>query len=99
MPNPVVPQFPQKVIRADGSTFVHWTTSPRSLLRLTRDVTNNPMWNLNDVSKTSELENEGQMAGRMGRFNRRFGEGEQGTDWMGEVLENANAPGSGGGKK
>ena len=42
LPNPVVPQFPQRVIRSDGSTFTHWTTSPRSVIRLTRDVTNNP---------------------------------------------------------
>lgn len=75
-----MPQFPQKVIRSDGSTFVHWTTSPRSVLRLTRDVTNNPLWNLGDLSKTSELENEGQMTGRMGRFNRRFAEGQGRTE-------------------
>ena len=32
-------------IRADGSSFVHWTASPRSLIKLTREVTNNTTWN------------------------------------------------------
>ena len=45
LPNPVVPHFPQRVTLADGSTFIHWTTSPRSAIRLTRDNTNNPVWN------------------------------------------------------
>ncbi|KAG1738012.1 hypothetical protein EDB19DRAFT_1909457 [Suillus lakei] len=28
LPNPVVPHFPQRVVRADGSSYMQWTTSP-----------------------------------------------------------------------
>ncbi|KZP25943.1 hypothetical protein FIBSPDRAFT_1041040 [Athelia psychrophila] len=38
LPAPLVSHFPQRVIRADGSTFVQHTTSPRSLFKLTRDL-------------------------------------------------------------
>src|ERR1700689_706777 len=70
LPNPVVPQFPQRVIRADGSTFVHWTTSPRSLFRLTRDLTNNPLWNSGSMG--GQRGEEELVGGSVGRFNRRF---------------------------
>ncbi|EIM84621.1 uncharacterized protein STEHIDRAFT_23193, partial [Stereum hirsutum FP-91666 SS1] len=74
LPNPIVPQFPQRVIRSDGSSFTHWTTSPRSLLRLTRDLTNNPFWNVSLMTKEG-AEEESAVTGRLGRFQRRFGEG------------------------
>ena len=84
LPNPVVPQFPQRVIRSDGSSFVHWTTSPRSVIKLTRDVTNNPTWNPG-MWKSDSTEEESAITGRLGRFNRRF-EGLGGhnseVDWM-----------------
>ena len=73
LPNPVAPKFPQKVIRSDGSSFVQWTTSPKSLVRLTRDMTNNPLWNM-AASNDRSLEEESGTAGRMGRFSRRFEE-------------------------
>ncbi|KZW00505.1 hypothetical protein EXIGLDRAFT_639238, partial [Exidia glandulosa HHB12029] len=50
IPNPVVPTFVQRVVRSDGSTFLHRTTSPKSYIRLTRDVTNSPLFN-NGVTK------------------------------------------------
>ncbi|KAJ7194671.1 hypothetical protein GGX14DRAFT_678192 [Mycena pura] len=88
LPNPVVPKFPQRVIRADGSSFVHWTTSPRSQIRLTRDTTSNPMWNTGMWADGRGLEEESETTGRLGRFNRRFdgigGAGEN-VDWMGGV--------------
>lgn len=83
LPNPCVPRFPQLVVRADGSTFTHYTTSPRSTFSLTRDTTNNPLWapffgNKEDAESAA-------LAGRLGRFNKRFdglgGLGE-GVDWM-----------------
>ena len=84
LPNPVLPQFPQRVIRSDGSSFVHWTTSPRSVIKLTRDVTNNPTWNPG-MWKSDSTEEESAITGRLGRFNRRF-EGLGGhnseVDWM-----------------
>jgi len=78
LPAPVVPQFPQQVIRSDGSTFTHWTTSPRSLIRLTRDVTNHPIWNSAAVwargdAEGDEGEEDGKAKGGLGRFKRRFG--------------------------
>ncbi|KDQ54620.1 hypothetical protein JAAARDRAFT_49224 [Jaapia argillacea MUCL 33604] len=97
LPNPVVPQFPQKVIRADGSTFVHWTTSPRSLIRLARDLTNNPLWNSSLMKGESE-EEESETSGRLGRFKRRFGSPQEGAmDWDGDWSSvtgdgDANAP-------
>lgn len=81
LPNPVVPQFPQRVIRADGSSFRHWTTSPRSLIRLTRDVTNHPLWNVSALTGEGAME-ESEVTGRLGRFNRKFVEG---VDWMSEA--------------
>jgi len=88
MPNPIVPQFPQRVVRSDGSTFIHWTTSPRSVIRLSRDVTSNPLWNVGMIS-ASGVQEESETSGRLGRFNRRFGEvgADQGRDfdWMSEV--------------
>ncbi|KAF7759668.1 hypothetical protein Agabi119p4_11363 [Agaricus bisporus var. burnettii] len=77
LPNPIIPKFPQTVIRSDGTSFVQWTTSPRSLIRLTRDTTNNPIWNtgmwISDLR--GGLEEENGTTGRMGRFNRKFGTG------------------------
>lgn len=83
LPNPTVPQFPQMVVRADGSTFTHYTTSPRYVMRLTRDTTNHPMWQP-FVGNKEDAAAE-QLAGRLGRFNKRFdGLGGLGTevDWM-----------------
>ncbi|KAF8266256.1 hypothetical protein EI94DRAFT_1733675 [Lactarius quietus] len=81
LPNPVVPQFPQRVIRADGSSFTHWTTSPRPLIRLTRDVTNHPLWNVSALTGEGAAE-ESEVTGRLGRFNRKFVEE---IDWMSEA--------------
>jgi len=81
LPNPVVPQFPQRVIRADGSSFTHWTTSPRSLIRLTRDVTNHPLWNVSALTGEGAAE-ENEVTGRLGRFNRKFVDD---VDWMSEA--------------
>ena len=71
LPSPIVPQFPQRVILADGSSFTHWTTSPRSTIKLTRDTTNNPLWNpWLEAGNAEDL--EGSAAGRLGRFRRKF---------------------------
>lgn len=84
LPNPVVPHFPQRVILADGSTFIQWTTSPRSTIKLTRDTTNNPLWNPWLESSNPE-DAEGASAGRLGRFRRKFeelGGTELEMDWV-----------------
>ncbi|CAK5280896.1 unnamed protein product [Mycena citricolor] len=85
LPNPVVPKFPQRVVRADGSSFTHWTTSPRSSIVLTRDTTSNPLWNTGMWADGRGLEEENETTGRLGRFNRRFdgiGGSGQSVDWM-----------------
>ncbi|THU79471.1 hypothetical protein K435DRAFT_736909 [Dendrothele bispora CBS 962.96] len=91
LPNPVVPKFPQRVIRADGSSFTHWTTSPRSIIRLTRDTTNNPAWNTYMWADDQAVEDEANTTGRVGRFNRRFegigGHGDKQMDWAGSMKE------------
>ncbi|KZP25945.1 hypothetical protein FIBSPDRAFT_855235 [Athelia psychrophila] len=79
LPAPLVPHFPQRVIRADGSTFVQHTTSPRSLFKLTRDLTNNPLWNAAKMSGARM--DEELVGGAVGRFKRRF----EGSVGMGEV--------------
>ncbi|KAH7108420.1 hypothetical protein BKA62DRAFT_764473 [Auriculariales sp. MPI-PUGE-AT-0066] len=96
MPNPVVPSFMQRVTRADGSTFIHRTTSPRAEVRLTRDVTNNPLYN-NGVSKggifgvdadegaAAALEDE---SSGMSRFKKRFDDlGRSSMAWINELNE------------
>jgi hypothetical protein len=87
LPNPLVPKFPQKVIRSDGTSFTHWTTSPKSLVRLTRDTTNNPHWNTGNPSDRS-VEDESGASGRLGRFSRKFeelGSHLDDTSWMEEM--------------
>lgn len=87
LPNPMVPKFPQKVIRSDGTSFTHWTTSPRSLVRLTRDTTNNPIYNTGRDGDRS-VEEETGSTGRLGRFNRKFeefGADLEDTTWMDDL--------------
>ncbi|CDO77107.1 hypothetical protein BN946_scf184592.g3 [Trametes cinnabarina] len=90
LPNPMVPVFPQRLVRVDGSTIIHYTTSPRSTIRLTRDTTNNPVWNAARFVGMDEEEDE--VTGRMGRFSRKFGElGGQRSDmdWLNEATGDA----------
>ncbi|KAI0351148.1 hypothetical protein OH77DRAFT_1487929 [Trametes cingulata] len=93
LPNPMVPVFPQRLVRVDGSTIIHYTTSPRSLIRLTRDTTNNPVWNAARFMGMDEEEDE--VTGRMGRFSRRFAEldGQRSDmDWMGQASDETVDP-------
>nr|VWP02506.1 DNA repair protein rad18 [Ganoderma boninense] len=79
--------------RAVGSsrtpwTVIHWTTSPRSVIRLTRDTTNNPLWNAARFVGMDEEEDE--VTGRMGRFSRRFADlggqkADLNMDWLNEA--------------
>ncbi|KAF8126353.1 hypothetical protein EV363DRAFT_1585972 [Boletus edulis] len=86
LPAPVVPHFLQHVTRADGSTFTHWTTSPRSKLILTRDTTNHPLWNATErvcgASSERSQDEEEEGTGRMTRFRKRFGEGIGADEWL-----------------
>ncbi|KAG8788722.1 hypothetical protein FRB91_002505 [Serendipita sp. 411] len=71
LPPPVIPTYPQKVTLSDGSTFMHWTTSPKSSIRLTRDISNSPLWTLS----TTRSGQEEDVSGRLGRFQSRFNQG------------------------
>ncbi|BFZ56649.1 hypothetical protein PYCC9005_003696 [Savitreella phatthalungensis] len=59
--------FTQTVILSDGSTVSRMTTSPRSSVRLTRDIRNNPLWNPSSASGVQREE-----TGRLARFRDRF---------------------------
>jgi hypothetical protein len=72
LPPPCVPEFPQLVIRADGSSYTHYTTSPRSVIHLTRDLTNSPLWNTALWAGRADGELEDEATGRLGRFRRKF---------------------------
>jgi ribosomal protein L31 len=99
IPAPVPAVYAQTVVLSDGSTFTAHTTAPTpSIIRLTRDVTNNPLWAPGTDRRGLA---DGAEDGRVGRFRRRFegasmsGEQEEGAqstkefgegdfDWMGE---------------
>ena len=68
LPAPLPQIFPQKVLLSDGSTFTSYTTAPTpEIIRLTRDVTNNALWQ--PGMSTGGLKEED---GRVGRFRRMF---------------------------
>ncbi|KIY49622.1 hypothetical protein FISHEDRAFT_22887, partial [Fistulina hepatica ATCC 64428] len=73
LPNPVVPMFPQRIVRADGASFTHYTTSPRPFMRLSRDTSNSPIWNTH-LWALGDAQDENELTGRLGRFTRRFQE-------------------------
>jgi ribosomal protein L31 len=86
--------YPQRVVLSDGSTFTSYTTAPTpSILRLTRDVTNNPLWAPGTEKRGL---GDGVEEGRVGRFRRRF----EGTAGVGlETSEGASAGAGAGAKK
>ncbi|KAI8900398.1 hypothetical protein BC833DRAFT_508405, partial [Globomyces pollinis-pini] len=59
--------FRQVVVHSDGSTFKIQSTSPKSLLTLTKDTVNHPLWN---VFSTVIDDQTGELA----KFNTRFGD-------------------------
>ncbi|KAI8057165.1 hypothetical protein BDF22DRAFT_610678, partial [Syncephalis plumigaleata] len=60
--------FTQTVILSNGASFTRRTTSPRSILRLTKDTRNHPLWN---PTTQTELDDE---SGTLSKFTKRFGE-------------------------
>lgn len=87
LPRPV-PLYPSLTLLADGSSISLQTTSPRSATRLTRDITNHPLWNPG-MERRSGAQGEDE-SGRLGRFRRRFGQpGEE------RAAAPAAAPGEG----
>ncbi|KAJ9098158.1 hypothetical protein QFC21_004487 [Naganishia friedmannii] len=75
IPNPLPALYPQLVIQADGSSFTQYTTAPSpAVYRLTRDVTNNPLWNLNKDGGMGRRGDGEEDGGRLARFRRLYGE-------------------------
>ena len=75
IPNPLPAIYPQLVILSDGSSFTSYTTAPSpAVYRLTRDVTNNPLWNLNKDSGLGRRGEGEEDGGRLARFKRLYGE-------------------------
>ncbi|KAI5808770.1 hypothetical protein DFH27DRAFT_650047 [Peziza echinospora] len=62
----------QLVILSDGSAFTQLTTSPKGIVRSTKDVRNHPLWNPS-VHKLMDVEED--EAGRLRAFRERFGRG------------------------
>lgn len=68
---------------------MHWTTSPRATLKLTRDTTNHPLW-VPWLAGSNPEDVEGANAGRLGRFRRKFeelGGADMRADWMEDSME------------
>ena len=82
LPNPLPRLHAQRIVLSDGSTFTHYTTAPTpAIVRLTRDVTNNPLW----APGTEKRGLNDDEDGRVGRFKRRF----EGMDFMGGAQKGA----------
>eukprot|EP00842_Homolaphlyctis_polyrhiza_P005953 jgi/Hompol1/6359/HPOL_002109-RA len=61
--NPVL--FHQKIVHSDGSTFTLRSTSPRSVLQMTRDTRNHQLWNPSSLSVDD-------LGGELRKFAERF---------------------------
>ncbi|ORX40950.1 hypothetical protein BD324DRAFT_612656 [Kockovaella imperatae] len=69
IPPPLPALFRQTVSLSDGSVIYTNTTAPSpQIIRLTRDVTNNPVWSPGIRARGAEEDQEGAV----GRFKRRF---------------------------
>ncbi|KAI9101947.1 hypothetical protein DFS34DRAFT_577748 [Phlyctochytrium arcticum] len=81
------PFFHQTIVHSDGSSFTIRTTSPRALLKMTKDARNHPLWNpaLNVLDDRS---------GELAKFERRFSDLEELTS-----LSETDAPVENFGKK
>jgi hypothetical protein len=73
--------FTQLVTLTDGSTYLHRTTSPSPVYKVTKDVRNSPLWN---PSSQKLLNIEEDDAGKLKAFRSKFGRG-----WDGETEQEA----------
>ena len=62
--------LPQIVVLSDGSTYTQLSTSPRGIVRSTKDVRNHPLWNPR-VARLTEVEDDD--AGKLRAFRERYG--------------------------
>ncbi|KAL7420849.1 hypothetical protein Q5752_004802 [Cryptotrichosporon argae] len=88
LPPPLPALYPQKIVLSDGSTFTSYTSAPTpAIVRLTRDVRNNPLWAPGTEKRGVGEDGEG----RVGRFRRRF-------EGVAEVEQDASEGGEGKGE-
>jgi len=78
----------QIVILSDGSSFKQLTTSPRGIIRSTKDVRNNPLWNPSMRELRDVEEDE---AGRLKKFRDRFGMGFEEEGGLEGLLNSSEA--------
>ncbi|KAF8430199.1 hypothetical protein EV426DRAFT_9177 [Tirmania nivea] len=64
--------LPQLIILSDGSAYTQLSTSPRGVVRSTKDVRNHPLWNPT-LHKLMDVEED--EAGRLQAFRERYGRG------------------------
>ncbi|KAJ3091324.1 hypothetical protein HK102_000967 [Quaeritorhiza haematococci] len=81
--------FYQTVVLSDGSSFTIRTTTPRPLLKMTKDTRNHPLWN---PERRQELDDKST---ELNRFARRFGGLDLLTDSMTSGEGEAAARGAG----
>lgn len=60
------------MILSDGASYKQVTTSPRGVLRTSKDVRNHPLWNASDTLLAGVEEDE---AGKLKAFRLRYGRG------------------------
>ncbi|KAJ3311134.1 hypothetical protein HDV04_003097 [Boothiomyces sp. JEL0838] len=61
------PTFLQTIVHSDGSTFRIKTTSPKSMITLTKDTINHSLWNPLSQVVDDEI-------GELAKFEQRFGD-------------------------
>ncbi|PVV05032.1 hypothetical protein BB560_000447 [Smittium megazygosporum] len=66
--NPAPEIFYQRVVLSDGSTFLVKSTSPRAVVKLSKDTKNHPLWN---PKMKRNLSDEG---GILSKFTSKFGD-------------------------
>ncbi|OMJ25489.1 50S ribosomal protein L31 [Smittium culicis] len=60
--------FTQRIVLSDGSSFTIKTTSPKPIVKLSKDTRNHQLWN---PQNKYDLNDEG---GHLSKFNKRFGD-------------------------
>lgn len=60
------------MILSDGSSYKQVTTSPKGVLRTSKDARNHPLWNASDALLAGVEEDE---AGKLKAFRTRYGRG------------------------
>jgi hypothetical protein len=94
--------FTQRVVLADGSSFTIPTTSPRSVFKLTRDLSNHPTWFPNRETSRDLRDEDGRIGRFVNLYRKSGGTGQTEEeidvlgggieDWMSEGVEEEIRP-------